>query len=329
MKRGPGWPATVYYKEIGAARGENDEESVTKNAACIDAKSFFASKPRTEAENPGPGDRLQVMTGSRAHFSATPWLPAISLWRREVVRFLRQRSRVVGALGTPLVFWLVIGSGLGRSFRPPGSIEGQDVHFLEYAFPGTLVLIVLFTAIFAMISIIEDRKAGFLQAVVASPASRTSIVLGKVLGSTTLALLQVLLVLFLAPLAGVPLTVAGVLASMAVLLLLSLGLSGLGFLIAWPMESTQGFHAIMNLGLMPMWFLSGAIFPSQGASGWLRALMAVNPLTYGVSLTRRALYVGSPSGISGQPSIAFSLLVTVLFAALTIGVSVYLIERSK
>jgi ABC-2 type transport system permease protein len=273
--------------------------------------------------------RLRVNSASTGHFNATEWLPAASLWRREVVRFLRQRSRVIGALGTPVVFWLLIGSGLGRSFRPPGTIEGEDVHFLEYAYPGTLVLIVLFTAIFAMISIIEDRKAGFLQAVIASPASRISIVLGKVLGSTTLALGQAALVLLLAPLAGVPLTVTGVLATMGVLLLLSLGLSGLGFLIAWPMESTQGFHAIMNLGLMPMWFLSGALFPSQGASAWLRTMMTVNPLTYGVSLARCALYSGSAVELVGQPSTALSLLVTISFAGLTIAASVYLMEKSK
>lgn len=257
------------------------------------------------------------------------WMPVVSLWRREVVRFLRQRSRVIGALGTPIVFWLVIGSGLGRSFRPPGTAEGENVHFLEYAFPGTLAMIVLFTAIFAMISIIEDRKAGFLQAVIASPASRLSIVMGKVLGSTTLAMGQAGLFLFLAPMAGVPLTIAGVLATMAVLLLVSLGLSGLGFLIAWPMDSTQGFHAIMNLGLMPMWLLSGAIFPAGGASGWLRAIMAANPLTYGVSAIRRAMGAGGGAIIAGEPSAALSLVVTVLFAALTIGASVYVMEKSK
>src|SRR5262245_43115739 len=166
------------------------------------------------------------------------WLPARSLWRREVVRFVRQRSRVIGALGTPIVFWLLIGSGLGRSFRPPGTGDGQTMHYLEYAFPGTLALIVLFTAIFAMISIIEDRKSGFLQAVIASPASRIAIVLGKVLGSTTLAVGQAGLFLLLAPLAGLHLTFGAFLGTLTVLLLVSLGLSGLGFLVAWPMDST-------------------------------------------------------------------------------------------
>lgn len=256
-------------------------------------------------------------------------LPAVSLWRREVLRFVRQRSRVVGALGTPIVFWLLIGSGLGRSFRPPGTAEGQNPHYLEYAFPGTLALIVLFTAIFAMISIIEDRKAGFLQAVIASPASRLSIVLGKVLGSTTLALGQAGLFLLLAPLAGVPLTFASVMATLVILLLVSLGLSGLGFLVAWPMDSTQGFHAIMNLGLMPMWLLSGAFFPAGGASGWLRAIMAVNPLTYGVTAIRRAMHIGGGTIGVGEASALVSVVVTVVFAAAMIGASAYVMEKSK
>ena len=252
-------------------------------------------------------------------------LPAVSLWRREVVRFLRQRSRVIGALGTPVVFWLLFGSGFGTSFRAAGS----EVHFLEYTFPGTLALIVLFTAIFAMISVIEDRKSGFLQAVVASPARRTAIVLGKVLGSTTLALLQAGLFLLAAPLAGVPVSGSAFAATLIVLVLVSLGLSGLGFLIAWPMESPQGFHAIMNLGLMPMWFLSGALFPAHGAAGWMAALMTLNPLTYGVSAIRQALYAGAGTPVAQPHSAVFCLGVTLVFAILTIGLSVWLMERRR
>ena len=133
-------------------------------------------------------------------------LPAASLWRREVVRFVRQRSRVIGALGTPVVFWLLIGSGLRDSFRltAAGDAKPPEMDYLEYFFPGTLVLIVLFTAIFSTISMIEDRQEGFLQAVIAAPVRRSAIVLGKVMGSTTLAVVQALIFLMLAPLSGVP-----------------------------------------------------------------------------------------------------------------------------
>ncbi len=257
------------------------------------------------------------------------WVPTISLWQREVVRFLRQRSRVVGALGTPIVFWVLIGSGLGRSFQPPGGSAEGSTHYLEYAYPGTLAMIVLFTAIFAMISIIEDRRAGFMQAVIAAPASRLSIVLGKVLGSTTLAVAQAMLFLVFAPIAGVPLSLASVLMLFGVLLLVSLGLSGLGFLTAWPMESTQGFHAIMNLVLLPMWLLSGAFFPAEGASRWLSVIMTINPLTYGVSAIRHVLYSGGGGALPAMPSLAVSLAVTIVFTVVTIALSVGLVTRNR
>src|SRR5262245_36006590 len=115
-------------------------------------------------------------------------LPVLTLWQREVVRFLRQRSRVIGALGSPLVFWLLLGSGFGSSFRPS---SGQlNAGYLEYFFPGTVLMILLFTSIFSNISVIEERREGFLLSVLVAPVSRLSLVLGKILGVTTLALLQ-------------------------------------------------------------------------------------------------------------------------------------------
>lgn len=255
----------------------------------------------------------------------------LSLWRREVVRFLRQRSRIVGALGTPIVFWLLIGSGLGRSFSVgAGATNGgpaSSMTYLEYFFPGTMVLIVLFTAIFSTISIIEDRREGFLQGVIASPAPRAAIVLGKVLGSTTLAVGQALLFLTVAPLAGVPLSVGGAVAVFAILLVLGVGLSGLGFLIAWPMDSTQGFHAIMNLFLVPMWLLSGALFPRTGASSWIGWIMTINPLTYGVAAVRRAMYDASDPAAVALPSMALSIAVVVVFAIVMVALSARAVAR--
>ena len=128
-------------------------------------------------------------------------LATYSLWRRDVIRFLRQPSRVVGALLTPVIFWFVIGSGMGSSFQGhPQGLPPQG--FLPYYFPGSLALIVLFTAIFSTISIIEDRQEGFLQGVLASPAPRAAIVFGKALGSTTLAVLNGLVFLLLLPFSG-------------------------------------------------------------------------------------------------------------------------------
>src|SRR5438034_8151723 len=128
-------------------------------------------------------------------------LPAFTLWWREVVRFYRQRTRVVGVIASPVVFWLVIGSGFGSSFRSGGS-AGQQ-HYLEYFFPGALIMIVLFTSIFTMMSVIEDRREGFLLSVMVAPIHRSAIVLGKVLGGTTLSAIQGLIFLALAPAIGI------------------------------------------------------------------------------------------------------------------------------
>lgn len=228
------------------------------------------------------------------------WLPALSLCQRELVRFLRQRSRVLGSLAAPVLLWFLVGAGAGTSFRPPGA--PPDMGYLEYFFPGTLVLILLFTAIFSTISIIEDRNMGFLQAVLAAPVPRTTIVAGKVAGGALLALLHALPVLLLARAAGVPLTWRGVALVVPIMGLLGIGLTAMGFYIAWGMESVQGFHAIMNLALMPMWFLSGALFPPSGSAGWVRVLIYANPLTYGVGAMRQALYTGGAvPGASGPP----------------------------
>ena len=237
-------------------------------------------------------------------------LPATSLCQREIVRFVRQRHRVVGALATPIVFWVLLGAGMGRSFRSAAPGGGN---FMEYFFPGTLVMILLFTAIFSTISIIEDRREGFLQSVLVSPVSSMAIVLGIVLGGTLLATGQGVIFLLLAPLIGVKLQAASFLLAVGIMLIVSFALTALGFCIAWRMSSTQGFHAIMNLFLMPMWFLSGSMFPADGARGAMRWVMNVNPLSYGVSGLRRALY-WADSGKLALPSWTTCLGISVAFA---------------
>jgi len=244
-------------------------------------------------------------------------LPAASLCWRELIRFVRQRSRIIGALATPILFWIVIGAGMGRSFR--AEMPGGN-NFLEYFFPGTLVMILLFTAIFSEISIIEDRREGFLQSVLVAPVSRMAIVLGKVLGGTILAAAQGILFLLLAPLVGIHMGIVSFLAALVVIFIVSFALAGLGFCIAWRMSSTQGFHVIMNLFLIPMWFLSGAMFPADGAKGIMRWLMSANPLTYGVSALRQSLYWTNSANLR-LPPWSVSLGISLLFAAAMFGVS--------
>jgi ABC-2 type transport system permease protein len=230
-----------------------------------------------------------VPESSTSGFTHRLLWPAISLCQRELVRFIRQKNRIIGALATPIVFWLLIGSGMGRSFNAGGTTpDGGD--YMRYFFPGTVIMILLFTAIFSTISIIEDRREGFLQSVLVAPISRMAIVLGKLLGGTILAFGQGMIFLLLSPLIGVRFTAMSFAWSAGIMLIVSFALTGLGFCIAWRMSSTQGFHAIMNLFLMPMWFMSGALFPGRGAMRWV---MAVNPLTYGLAGLRRAMYSSS------------------------------------
>lgn len=243
------------------------------------------------------------------------WLTAYTLWQREIVRFYRQPNRVIGALGSPLIFWLLIGSGVGRSF---GAESGG---YLTYFFPGTILMILLFTAIFSTISIIEDRKEGFLQAVLVAPASRWSIVLGKVAGGATLAVMQGLLFLLAAPFIGLKISAGALILLLIVMILLSFSLTAAGFLLAWNMDSVQGFHALMNLLLLPMWLLSGALFPPEGAVAWLRVVMYLNPLFYGLVILRSFWQTGGTL-VAGHPALGLCWVVTVGFAALVFGASI-------
>lgn len=238
-------------------------------------------------------------------------LAVLTLLRRELVRFYRQPSRVLGAIISPLMFWLLIGSGIGTSFQSsaaPGSGEG----YLAYFFPGTLLLILFFTSIFSTISLIEDRREGFLQSVLVAPIPRASLVLGKILGGTTLALMQSLLFLALAPWIGIHLDAFGWARVILILFLNGFLLTGLGFLIAWHFQSIQGFHAVMNLFLMPMWILSGALFPEEGASAWVQMIMKINPLSYGFSAIRISLL--SAPVPAQEAMLTHAVIVTLLFS---------------
>jgi len=242
-------------------------------------------------------------------------LAAGTLWLREVTRFCRQRSRVVGSFLQPLVFWLLLGGGLTASFRPAGMPEGMN--YFEYLYPGFIVLVLLFTAIFATISTVEDRREGFLQGVLVAPISRPVIVMGQALGATTLAWVPSCIFLVLAPLAGIHLTLRAALMAAAMMALIAYALTCIGLLIAWRIESTQGFHAIMNLILIPIWLLSGAFWPVKGTPVALEWMMRLNPLTYGVAALREALYSAQPGSLGTLPDFGFSCTVALVFAVAT------------
>lgn len=280
-----------------------------------------------------------MSSAAQAPISSAPGigLPVLALAHRELVRFFRQRTRIVGAIGQPLIFWILFGAGLRGSFQAPDWASGleQPLSYQEYFFPGIAVLIIMFTAIFSTISVIEDRREGFLQGVLAAPVPRSVIVLGKVLGGTILAVLQASLFLLIGPLLsytgmspGLQIDVSLAQAVLAGLFLavIAVELTSLGFLIAWPMNSTQGFHAIMSIFLMPMWLLSGAFFPG-GGSDWLAWIIRLNPLTYGVAGLRRLLYSGQLPVSASLPSLPTCITVTVVFSMIFFAISVALVSR--
>jgi ABC-2 type transport system permease protein len=233
------------------------------------------------------------------------WPVVFSLASRELVRFFRESKRVFGALGQPIIFWLLFSEG----FAPSGL---EYTHF----FPGVLVMILLFTAIFSTISIIEDRREGFLQGVLVAPVPRWAMVLGKVLGGTTIAMLQGLVFLLLGWLfvTGVSPSWSNLLLAIVFMSVVALALTSLGFILAWRMNSVQGYHAIMSCLLFPMWLLSGAFFPS-GRGDWLSWVVAFNPLTYGVTGLRYYL----TEHVAVAPTLTVSWVIMLLFALLTTG----------
>ncbi len=248
-----------------------------------------------------------------------------ALWRREIVKFVRDRSRVFGALAQPVLFWLLLGMGFQGSFRLPGA-GAEGVGYFEFLFPGIIALMILFTAIFSTISIVEERKAGFLQAALVAPVSRTAFVLGSTLGGTTLALIQAALLLVLLPFLSIVPSIPGLLLILGLSVLAGVAFTALGIAIAWRMATTRGFHAIMNLFLLPMWLLSGAFFPYEGATTVLQWTIRLNPVSYLISGMRSGMYWpdAAPTALAGIP---LSLLVGAGFAAAMVGLATWTIKR--
>jgi len=248
------------------------------------------------------------------------------LWRRDLLRFLRQPSRLVGALGQPVIFWGVLGSGMASTFHLPGSPVG----YMEYFYPGVILMVVVFASIFSTVSVIEDRHQGFLLPVLVAPGSRAALVLGKSLGAASVALIQAALFLALAPWAGFPL--AGIDWPMLIgsLALTAFGLTALGFAIAWWLDNLQAYHAIQMTLLVPLWIVSGAMFPQRSPA--FAAVMRWNPLSYSVGLARIALYRGGlPEGVAALvpagPAVSFVVLAA--FALVSVVAAVAICVRRR
>lgn len=236
------------------------------------------------------------------------------IWLRDVKKFWRERSRLLGGVARPILWLLILGSSLRPVVGNTSLTGGHD--YTQYIFPGVIGLTLIFAAMQSAISIIWDREFGFLKEVLAAPVSRLSIILGKILGGATQATLQGIITLCFAPLIGLWLAPATILALVVMMFMISVALTALGVVIASRMESFEGFGTISNFVVMPMYFLSGAIYPTSTAPDWMKPLITINPLSYGVDAMRQVTI-----GVGSFPlatDVAFLFVFTVVVCAICI-----------
>jgi ABC-2 type transport system permease protein len=211
------------------------------------------------------------------------------IWYRDLLRYWRNRTRLVSSLGQPLLFLVVFGSGLSASLGAGLTKQLGDVSYVRFIFPGIVTMAVLFTAVFSAISIVWDREFGFMREVLVAPISRAAVVLGKALGGSTVAMFQGAILLVLAPILGVSLSPLLVLELLGLMFLTAFALTSMGILIAARLQSMEAFQMLMNFFIMPMFFLSGAFFPLRGLPAWMSVISRLDPVAYGVDPMRRLL----------------------------------------
>jgi len=243
------------------------------------------------------------------------------LWLREMKRFLRAKSRVIGTLAMPLFFLAFLGLGFGN-MNIPGMANGVDyIHFLV---PGIVGMTMLFTSMFTGISVLWDREFGFLKEIMVAPVNRISIVIGRIVGGATTSIFQGILILGISILMGFKIAgISAFLLSVIFMLLISSTFIGLGLIFASKMKDMQGFSLIMNFVIFPLFFLSGALFPLENLPVWIRYISYLDPLTYGVDGLRGALI-----GVSSF-SVLFNLAVLMGFSAVMIFLGAYFFEKSE
>ncbi|MDH5526652.1 MAG: ABC transporter permease [Nitrospirota bacterium] len=250
-----------------------------------------------------------------------------TIWLRDIRRFLRDRPRIIGSLIQPTLFLLILGNGLGHGvFRGFGQGHGGpagETGYMAFIFPGIVAMTILFTSAFSAISVIWDREVGFLKEVLVAPVSRWAVTLGKVLGGATVALMQGCVMLLLAPVAKVGLSPLALLMMLPVMFLVGFAMTAMGLAAAARMRSMQGFTVIMNFVVLPIFFLSGAMFPLTGLPDWMTFLVHADPLTYGVDALR-----GVTAGMTDRP-IWLDLTVLSGFGTAMLGLAVLSFNRQE
>jgi ABC-2 type transport system permease protein len=212
------------------------------------------------------------------------------IWLREYKTFAREKVRVIAMVAQPLLYLGILGRGITSGMKLTGAGE---VDYIKYMYPGVIGMSILFTSIFSALSIIWDREFGFLKEVLVAPVPRWAVALGKCFGGATVSTFQSVILVAMAPLIGLTLSVGLIARLLALAFLLSFAITSLGIVIASRMQSMQGFQMVMNFLVMPLYFLSGAMFPMSSAPAGLRSLMSLDPLTYGVDALRNVVFSGT------------------------------------
>ncbi|NIM59037.1 MAG: ABC transporter permease [Candidatus Aminicenantes bacterium] len=243
------------------------------------------------------------------------------LWVREMKRFWRAKSRIVGALAMPLFFLAFLGLGF-RKMTIPG-VTG-DVGYIRFLVPGIIGMSILFSSTFGGLSVLWDREFGFLKEIMVAPVSRVSIVLGRIAGGATTALIQAILILGISFIMGFKIfNVSSILLAIVFMILIAITFLGLGLIFASKMRDMQGFSIVMNFVIFPLFFLSGALYPLENFPSWLRLISKIDPLTYGVDGLRAALI-----GVSSF-SILSNFIFMVIFSLVMIFLGAYFFEKSE
>jgi len=218
------------------------------------------------------------------------------VWWRDLLRYWRDKWRLAASLAQPLLFLLVFGSGLSSALRGGFGGAAADIDYIQYIFPGVIAMAVLFTSIFSAASIVWDREFGFLRELLVAPIDRSTLAVGKALGGATQATIQGFIMVALAPVVGVTLTPLVFVTILPLIFVLAFSLSAMGVAIASRMRSMQAFQVVLNFLMLPIFFLSGALFPLTGLPDWMTVLTRLDPASYGVDPLRRVLL-----GASGTP----------------------------
>lgn len=243
------------------------------------------------------------------------------LWMREMKRWWRAKSRIVGSLAMPLFFLAFLGLGFRRMTIP--GLAG-DVDYIRFLVPGIIGMSILFSSTFGGLSVLWDREFGFLKEIMVAPVSRVSIVLGRIAGGATTALIQAVLILAISYIMGFKIiNISSIFLAIVFMILIAVTFLGLGLIFASKMRDMQGFSIVMNFVIFPLFFLSGALYPLENFPVWLRYISKIDPLTYGVDGLRAALI-----GVSSF-SIFYNFIFMVIFSLVMILLGAYFFEKSE